>query len=93
MMPMFQKLWGVIDQDLDAGTYRVLINNYYDVSGWDGTKTLVFTTANPLGGTDVWLGTIFVIAGGLSLFGAALLSVKKVLWPPKNFCLEELKWE
>mmetsp|Transcript_12255 Transcript_12255/g.23262 ORF Transcript_12255/g.23262 Transcript_12255/m.23262 type:complete len:98 (-) Transcript_12255:169-462(-) len=93
LLPTFRKLWGVIERDIDEGTYTVLIDNLYDVSEWDGTKRLIFTTSNALGGGDDRFGTILMVVGGLSLIAAAYFSIKRLLTPPKKFILADLKWD
>ena len=49
-LPKFRKLYGAISSGLTSGTYYLVIENNYDVSGWDGTKKFVLSTSNSLGG-------------------------------------------
>jgi hypothetical protein len=49
-LPSFRKLYGVINEDLNPGTYYFKIHNIYDVSSFSGTKKIVLSTTNALGG-------------------------------------------
>lgn len=55
-MPDFRKLWGVIYTDIPVGSYQVTIDNNYDVSAFDGTKTFLISTTNAFGGKNYFLG-------------------------------------
>lgn len=54
-MPNFRKLWGRVRQDIPKGNYTVTITNNYDVSAFDGKKTLVLSTTNAFGGKNYFL--------------------------------------
>ena len=49
-LPSFRKLYGVINQDLNPGTYSLDIKNNYAVTQFNGHKTFVLSTTNMLGG-------------------------------------------
>jgi len=49
-LPSFRKLYGVINQDLNPGTYSLSIKNNYAVTQFNGHKTFVLSTTNMLGG-------------------------------------------
>ena len=49
-LPSFRKLYGVINQDLNPGTYSLAIANNYAVTQFNGHKTFVLSTTNMLGG-------------------------------------------
>jgi len=38
------------DKDLEKGTYKIIIQNNYDVSSFSGKKYFVLSTTNMLGG-------------------------------------------
>lgn len=61
-LPDFHKLWGKIDEDLE-GTYKIKINNSYNVAEFDGNKSIYFSTAGPLGGKNIFLSLSFIIVG------------------------------
>ena len=75
VLPKFRKLYAVIEDDLakgDAVTLSVTAN--FDVSKFEGTKSLVLTTTSWFGGKNEFLGNCFVVAGSMYLaFGAAFL--------------------
>ena len=73
-LPNFRKLAGVINQDLDAGTYEVTVaanTNFgpymYDVSSFNGSKTFVMSTTNIMGGRNYFLAICYICVGALCL--------------------------
>jgi len=77
-LPTFRKLYGKIDQDLEKGAYTMRIENNFDVSPFDGTKSLVFSTTNSLGGKSYKLATCFFIAGGFTALYFCFLAFKTI---------------
>lgn len=78
-MPNFRKLWGRIEKDLNQGTYKMVIEDNYDVSGWDGQKYFVLSEVNSLGGRNHFLGILYLAAGGLCCFFAMLFIIAKLM--------------
>lgn len=77
-LPSFRKLWGSIDQDLAAGDYNLKILNTYDVSSFNGHKSLVFSTTNGLGGQNYFLSYAYIAVGGLCiLFSLVFMFIQK----------------
>lgn len=79
-LPSFRKLYGRIEEDLDAGDVVVvhLMNNYNTYS-LGGKKKLVLSTTSWLGGKNDFLGTAYVLIGSSSIIMALvflLLHVK-----------------
>ena len=66
-LPNFRKLYGVINEDLEVGTYYLRVENNYDVSSFDGHKYFVISTTNLLGGQNYFLAICYIIVGGLCL--------------------------
>ncbi|CAD8059969.1 unnamed protein product [Paramecium sonneborni] len=62
-LPQFRKLWGKIDQDLEAGIYEVQITNTYNVSSFNGKKFIVFSTTNAFGGKNEFLSIAYICVG------------------------------
>ncbi|CAD8147462.1 unnamed protein product [Paramecium pentaurelia] len=62
-LPQFRKLWGKIDQDLEAGIYEVQIKNTYNVSSFNGKKYIVFSTTNAFGGKNEFLSIAYICVG------------------------------
>lgn len=72
-LPTFRKLWGRIEDDLSTGTYRLLINNNYDVSGFNGEKYVILSTSCAFGGKIAFLGVLYIVVGGIALLGAGVM--------------------
>lgn len=93
-MPTFRKLWGIIEEDLDEGTYYVDVLVNYDVSDWDGKKSIVFSTANELGGRNFFLGMTYLIAGGVCILSAGIfLIINAVKKQPDASDPSTIKWD
>ena len=77
-LPNFRKLFGRIDQQLDAGNYTVNVNTnsfgkkLYDVSTFNGTKSFVLSTTNVMGGQNFFLAICYICIGGLCLMCAII---------------------
>lgn len=69
----FRKLFGRIDQQLINGTYivNVTTNSFgkrlYDVSAFNGTKSLVLSTTNVMGGRNFFLAICYIVVGAICL--------------------------
>ena len=72
-LPNFRKLWGKIEEDLQPQTYKVVIENNYNVAGFNGEKLFVVSTANSSGGRNETLGVIYIILGVLCFVFNVLL--------------------
>lgn len=67
-LPTFRKLWGrLMTTDLEKGvTYSITIENKFDVEPFEGSKSIVFSTTNSLGGKSYKLAWCFFIAGAFT---------------------------
>jgi hypothetical protein len=79
-LPNFRKLWGRIEKkgsftELKAGTYKLKIKNFFDVSKFDGEKIFVVSTVNALGGKNRFLGISYIIVGCISLILAVVFLI------------------
>lgn len=72
----FRKPWGVIDKNLSAGKYNVIIENNWDTKKFKGSKSFVITTTNVYGGRNLFLGYSFIVVGALSLLSGILFGFK-----------------
>ena len=65
--PDFNKLWGHMHNvTLYAGvTYRVEIENRFDVSRFEGKKYIYISEVNVLGGKSRFLGIFFLVMAGI----------------------------
>jgi len=78
----FRKLYGYIDQSINKGeTIKFEINNNYEVESFDGTKALILSTTNSLGGKNTYLGNCFVGFGIFCAIVGSLFLAKIVLKP------------
>jgi len=59
--PNFLKMYGEIGQTLSKGTYSVTVMNQWDTKIFKGEKSIYFSTVNGLGGTNVFLGVVFIV--------------------------------
>jgi len=71
-LPQFRKLFGVLKDGLPAGKYKLSIDNNYDVSSFSGSKALVFSTTNILGGRNYFLSIAYIVVGILCLILALI---------------------
>lgn len=71
-LPNFRKLYGVIHQDLHPGEYWVKIRNRYNVNDFDGSKRIVLSTTNVLGGQNYFLAICYIIVGALCIMFAII---------------------
>jgi hypothetical protein len=78
--PTFKKLWGSITGTLPAGTYSVTVNpNTFDVSSWQGKKSLYLSTVGTFGGTNDFLGLSFLMFSGLTFLVMVAFVVMRLI--------------
>ena len=82
-LPKFRKLYGKIDGvDFKKGDYLTFqVNANYEVSSFDGTKSLVISTIGEFGGENQYLGLSYIIVGSISLLFGMLFVTKQILAP------------
>ena len=59
----FRKLYGMVADDLPPGEYLIRVANNFNVTQWEGTKTLILTTTNKLGGKNYFIAGMYTIVG------------------------------
>lgn len=74
-LPTFRKLWGRIDEGLMGGEYYMRIENNYDVKQFSGSKSLVISTMNFLGGKNEFLAYLYIVVGSGCVFASLIFLV------------------
>jgi hypothetical protein len=89
----FRKLYGRIDTDLNVGDkIFVGIQSNFEVQSYQGTKSVVLSTATWAGGKNGFIGISYIVIGSLSLFftaGFAWLHFKN---PRRLIDVDYLDW-
>lgn len=68
-LPSFRKLYGRIEEDLDADdVIEVNLMNNYDTYSFGGKKKLVLSTSSWLGGKNDFLGVAYIFVGSSCIF-------------------------
>eukprot|EP00164_Ancoracysta_twista_P001928 GFYU01002533.1.p2 GENE.GFYU01002533.1~~GFYU01002533.1.p2 ORF type:complete len:406 (-),score=156.31 GFYU01002533.1:432-1649(-) len=91
-LPTFKKLWGVIDDDLKAGTYKLKIGNQFDVYKFKGEKAIIFSTTTWIGGKNDFLGIAYIVVGAICLALAGGFYIKHRISPRKLGDPQYLVW-
>ena len=82
--PQFRKLYGYIEQPIKAGTELVFnINSNYVVESFAGSKALVVSTNNVVGGKNPSLGPTFYFMGFFCLACGVFFAIKHWFRPRK----------
>lgn len=82
LLPNFQKLYGWIDRPIAQGTKLTFeIQANWEVQSFRGSKTLVVTTNNALGGKNNFLGPTFYVTGYACLVLGVLFALKQFCRP------------
>ena len=75
-LPNPKKLWGRINRDLKKGeTINIAIDNYYNVSNYNGKKKIVLSNATKFGGKNKFLGISYIVVGVLSILCAIVFPI------------------
>ncbi|KAM1032801.1 hypothetical protein ACFX2I_036344 [Malus domestica] len=68
-LPSFRKLYGRIEEDLDADDVLVVnLTNNYNTYSFGGKKKLILSTSSWLGGKNDFLGLAYTFVGSTSIF-------------------------
>ena len=91
-LPTFRKLYGRVNERLEAGKYKLTITGNYDVSSYKGTKSFVVSSTNWAGGKNDSLGVGFIIVGGLLLVLGLIFLIMFMMAPRKVGDVSYLSW-
>ena len=84
-LPNFRKLWGRIEQDIEANSkVEVTIIDNFDVSTFNGKKFLILSTVNAFGGKNSFLGISYIVLGGISIILAVVFIIGYNIHSKKN---------
>jgi len=91
-LPDFKKLYRIIDQDIPAGQYTVLVTSNYPVSSFSGEKHVVLSTTTWIGGKNPFLGYAYIVVGAICFVQGALFGLKHRISPRKLGDTKYLEW-
>lgn len=93
-LPNFRKLYGKIDQDLEAGTTLTFdVVASFPVTAFGGKKFVVISTTSWFGGKNPFLGIAYITVGALCLCLSALFLIKHKMSPRKLGDTRYLVWK
>jgi len=92
-LPTFKKLKFVITTDLKAGdVISVHIDEYFRVTSFGGTKSIVISTANWLGGKNDFLGIAYLVVGAICVVLAIAFAAKHHFSPRPLGDMKYFNW-
>jgi len=91
-LPNFKKLYRIIDENLEPGTYEVQIQNNYPVYQFSGKKYVVLSTTTWIGGKNPFLGLAYIIVGCICIVLSLSFALKHWISPRKLGDTKYLDW-
>ena len=86
----FRKSWGVIRTDLQKGSYKIVIDNFWNAAAFGGEKWIVLSQTNAFGGKNEFLAYTYLAVGALSIVLAIIFIFRKIR-RPKGVLDEKIK--
>jgi len=86
----FRKSWGVINEDLTKGTYKVVIQNNWNATIFEGQKWIILSQTNTFGGKNEFLAYSYLVVGAISIILAIAFVFRKIR-RPKGVLDERIK--
>jgi hypothetical protein len=81
----FRKLYSIIEEDMDEGTYNMYIRNIMDEDDFGGEKYFVLSTTSKYGGKMDGFAILMLCSGIFSFVLALLIVVLKLLKVGKDY--------
>ena len=92
-LPKFRKLYGIIEQDIPAGTkLNFTTEARFPVKSFGGSKSLVISTTSWFGGKNPFLGVAYMVVGSICLVLAAAFFIKHRMNPRVLGDTSYLQW-
>ncbi|XP_059666737.1 ALA-interacting subunit 3 [Cornus florida] len=92
-LPTFRKLYGKIEQDLQANdVLHVTVGNNYNTYSFSGKKKLVLSTTSWLGGKNDFMGIAYLTVGGLCFSLALAFTIVYLVKPRQLGDPSYLSW-
>ncbi|KAF2145912.1 uncharacterized protein K452DRAFT_283208 [Aplosporella prunicola CBS 121167] len=83
-LPTFSKLAMRNDNEtMRAGRYQMDIYDNFDVTAYDGTKSILISTRTVMGGKNPFLGIAYVVVGGICILLGTLFTATHLIKPRK----------
>ncbi|KAJ5836152.1 hypothetical protein N7447_002178 [Penicillium robsamsonii] len=93
-LPSFSKLSRRNDtHGMPAATYTIDIVDRFNVTEYDGTKSILISTRTVLGGKNPFMGIAYVVVGGICVVLGALFTVAHLVRPRKLGDHTYLTWD
>ncbi|KAL1306535.1 hypothetical protein AAFC00_005226 [Neodothiora populina] len=92
-LPTFSKLALRNDHDvMTSGQYQLDIYDYFPVTIYDGTKSILISTRTVMGGRNPFLGIAYIVVAGVCIGLGALFTVTHLIKPRKLGDHTYLSW-
>lgn len=83
-LPTFSKLARRNDTSpMTAGIYSIEIYDYFPVTEYSGTKSILISTRTVMGGKNPFMGIAYVVVGGICIMLGALFTIAYLVKPRK----------
>ncbi|OQD70066.1 hypothetical protein PENDEC_c027G00395 [Penicillium decumbens] len=93
-LPAFSKLSRRNDTHaMKPGRYELSINYKFNVTEYDGTKSILLSTRTALGGKNPFMGIAYVVVGGVCVLLGALFTIAYLIRPRKLGDHTYLTWD